>query len=125
MTIEACSTSADGTDCEIIDVFGIPGVKTDLQKDSQDFSDGRAYRLQGPAHDTPKGTWDRSDWVILKTLDGEDTTPGDRDDFNLIITEVTDADNFIELHSTNVHNNYTFPDVSRICVWICLCFFFH
>ncbi|GFH54767.1 hypothetical protein CTEN210_11243 [Chaetoceros tenuissimus] len=108
VTIEACS-KADSTDCEIIDVFGVPGDKPIDPKD-QKFTDGRAYRLQGPTHDTPKGIWDSDDWVILKPLDGEDTTPGDRDDFNLIITEVTDVDNFIELHSTNVHNNYPFPD---------------
>ena len=122
VTIEACS-NADGTGCKIIDVFGIPGKKDDDAKD-QDFTDGRAYRLEGPVHDTPKGIWDRDDWVILKPLDGEDTTPGDRDDFNLIITEVTDTDNFIELHSTNVHNNYPFPDVSRMFVLICLCLLF-
>ena len=124
ITIEACSSNADGTVCKIIDVFGVPGDKSVDAETLQDFTDGRAYRLEGPTHDTPKGTWKRDDWVILKPLDGEDTTPGDRDDFNLIITEVTDRDNFIELHSTNVHNNYTFPDVSRMFVLICLCFFF-
>ena len=104
ITIEKCVEDV----CDVVDVYGIPNHSSDDLK-KHDFTDGRAYRLQGPTHDTPKGIWDRRDWVIVKPLDGEDTTPGNRDDFKLIITEVTDPKDdkkrFVELYSPSGHIN--------------------
>ena len=107
-----------------MDVYGIPNYSSDdLQK--HDFTDGRAYRLQGPTHDIPKQTWVKNDWVIVKPLDGEDTTPGDRNDFELIITEVTDPEDdkkrFVELYSPSGHINYSIVEVS-VYIWILQCF---
>ena len=111
VTIESCSDESGTTGCVIVDVFGIPGNAAG----TPDFTGGRAYRLPGPIHDMPKSTWNPKDWVILGNVDEDGTTPGNRDDFKLIITEVTDPSDdkskFIELFSP-YHANETIPSVS-------------
>jgi hypothetical protein len=116
VTIEKCVEDV----CNVVDVYGIPNYSSDDLK-QHDFTDGRAYRLQGPTHDIPKQTWKKNDWVIVKPLDGEDTTPGNRNDFELIITEVTDPvdekKRFVELYSPSGHINYSIVEVS-VHTWI-------
>ena len=111
VTIERCSDEDGTTDCVIVDVFGLPGNAAN----TPDFTGGKAYRLPGPEHDMPKEKWVSDDWVILGNVDEGGTTPGNRDDFKLIITEVTDpADDkskFIELFSP-YHNDESIPSVS-------------
>ena len=109
-----------------MDVYCIPNYSPDDLK-KHDFTDGRAYRLQGPVHDIPKQTWVKNDWVIVKPLDGEDTTPGNRNDFELIITEVTDPKDdkkrFVELYSPSGHINYSIVEVSvHFCILFLLCY---
>ena len=112
VTIESCSDEFGTTDCVIVDVFGVPGNAAG----TPDFTGGRAYRLPGPVHDMPKFKWVSDDWVILGNVDEGGTTPGNRDDFKLIITEVTDptdeGNELIELFSPTGHTNHPIKEVS-------------
>ena len=109
VSIEKCKDGDGFENCNVLDVYGVSGTDTPA-----DFTGGRAYRL--PGHDDAKPNWVPNDWVIVKPLDGEDTTPGNRDDFELIITEVADPTNegkkLIELFSPTSHTKHPIKEVS-------------
>lgn len=117
VAIEKCVDNV----CNVVDVYGIPNYGSDDDLKKHDFTDGRAYRLQGPVHDSPKQTWVKNDWVIVKPLKGNKTTRASRNDFELIITEVTDPKDdkkrFVELYSPSGHINYSIIEVS-VYTWI-------
>jgi predicted extracellular nuclease len=54
---------------QMIDIFGVPGE--DGTNTAHDFEDGRAERKA--TSQTPKGTWDANDWVVVKGVAGTGT----------------------------------------------------
>ena len=61
-----------GNDCKIIDSFGSPGVVG--SGSSQDFTNGRAYRLE--SNPMPKKVFDINQWVIRRNKLSESCDPG-------------------------------------------------
>ena len=79
---------------------------------------GKMYRLEGfGKSDLPSGEFYIPDnWVFVDTATPENMSLGNRDDFKLIITEVTDptdeGNELIELFSPTGHTNHPIKEVS-------------
>jgi len=112
----------DGSDPEIVDVFGVPGI--DGTETEHDFTGGRGVRKTSATE--PNDEWDPDEWDVFSIVT-EPMTGATKDDMDprvwediplrLIITEVADpADDFkfrfVELFSENKPGQ----EIEKLCL---------